>query len=107
MSGRRLEWAAGVVGLGMFFVHSAYAETDEETAAYNIGLIGGSLLFGALWGLLPLVVGLVRKQRVYAAVAFLACILLQCLVGIIGGLSVSIISTVVIVLLPKAADDHK
>jgi len=72
--------------------------------AYLAGLIFGSLLVGALCGLIPLLTGLKKEKKGLAIGGFCACVVGGFIGGIIPSLLIAII--VLIIILVTASKDN-
>lgn len=72
----------------------------EQTSsnAYTIGLLIGSLLVGTVCGLAPLITGLIKKRAGLGIVGFISCLVGSFILGIILGLPVAVIFTLIIAL---------
>ncbi len=65
---------------------------------FYTGVIWGSLIIGALCGLLPLLVGTARKKKGLAVGGFVASIIMGFIAGIFAALPIAIVFTVIIAL---------
>lgn len=74
---------------------------------YAIGLILGSLLTGALFGLGPLITGNIKQQKSLGIAGFFACLVSGFILGIILALPVCIIFIVLIMVKSKKSINTK
>ncbi|WP_202708911.1 hypothetical protein [Sporosalibacterium faouarense] len=64
--------------------------------SYGIGLVVGALVVGVLCGLIPLILGVRRKQKGLAITAFILCIIGGMIKGFIAAVIIAIIFTIII-----------
>ncbi len=74
---------------------------DAESMAFMIGIFVGALVAGALCGVAPLVIGIMRGRRFLGVVAMVSCVIAGLLLGFLLAAPVGLVFTIVLLCLPK------
>ena len=69
--------------------------------AFLVGVVIGSLVMGALVGLIPLIVGLKKQAKGLAIAGFVACIVANFILGLLLSLPVAIVFLIIIIVTTK------